>query len=273
MFQKIFENVKKRHPRVHSITNYVTVNDVANIILAIGGKPIMADELLEVQDIQMNCDGLNLNMGTFNQQRLKVMLEAGKKANELHHPVVLDAVGVGASQFRMQSARQLLQNIHFDVIKGNISEMKALVFDTKMISGVDCLETDQVSDEQLDDLLPVLKQYAKKMNTILVITGKIDLVLDENNCYVIHNGHEMMSSYTGSGCQLAGLISCFVCANQGHSLEAAALAVMAYGISGEIAYELLSKQQGNMSYRNHVIDILSIIDYQMIKERMKYEIK
>ena len=111
------------------------------------------------------------------------------------------------------------------------------------------------------------------MNTILVITGKIDLVLDENNCYVIHNGHEMMSSYTGSGCQLSGLISCFVCANQGHSLEAAALAVMAYGISGEIAYELLSKQQGNMSYRNHVIDILSIIDYQMIKERMKYEIK
>ena len=273
MFQKIFENVKKRHPRVHSITNYVTVNDVANIILAIGGKPIMADELLEVQDIQMNCDGLNLNMGTFNQQRLKVMLEAGKKANELHHPVVLDAVGVGASQFRMQSARQLLQNIHFDVIKGNISEMKALVFDTKMISGVDCLETDQVSDEQLDDLLPVLKQYAKKMKTILVITGEIDLVLNEETCFIIRNGHPMMSSYTGSGCQLSGLISCFIAANQDCILKATALAVMVYGISGEIAYELLSKQQGNMSYKNHVIDVVSMMNQHMIKEKMRYEIR
>lgn len=273
MFQTVFENIKNKKPRIHSITNYVTVNDVANAILAIGGQPIMADEISEVAQIQTNCDALNLNMGTLNQQRVETMIEAGKQANKLCHPIILDPVGVGASSFRIQSAKRLLQHIHFDVIKGNMSEIKTLVFDVKMTSGVDQLESDKVNDEQLETLIPVLKEYAKKMQTILVITGEIDLVLNEKSCYIIKNGHEKMSSYTGSGCQLSGLISCFVAANQNHILEAVALAVMVYGISGEIAAQCLLENEGNITYKNRVIDILSIVDYQMIKEKMNYEIR
>ena len=133
----MLQNVRKKRPLIHSITNFVTVNDCANILLACGASPIMSDDEREAAEITSACDGLCINIGTLSSRTIPSMLAAGKKANELCHPVVLDPVGVGASQFRTDTAFKLLNNIHFSVIRGNISEIKTLALGTGSAKGVD----------------------------------------------------------------------------------------------------------------------------------------
>ena len=133
----MMQNVREKVPLIHNITNYVTVNDCANILLACGGSPIMADDPAEVEEITSLCQGLTINMGTLNSTKVTSMLLAGKKANELGHPIVLDPVGAGASAFRTESALKLLNEVRFSVIRGNISEIKTLAFGTGSTKGVD----------------------------------------------------------------------------------------------------------------------------------------
>ena len=127
MLKKSFDNVREKHPLVHNITNYVTVNDVANILLACGGSPIMADDSEEVEDITSICQGLNINIGTLNKNTIPSMFLAGKKANALCHVVLLDPVGAGASGLRTKTANELVRDIKFTVIRGNISEIRTLI--------------------------------------------------------------------------------------------------------------------------------------------------
>ena len=126
MFQKMLENVRGKCPLIHNITNYVTVNDCANMVLACSASPIMADDAAEVEEITAICGGLNINIGTLNSRTVTSMLLAGKKANQLGHPVVLDPVGAGASKLRTDTAFRLLREVKFTVIRGNISEVKTL---------------------------------------------------------------------------------------------------------------------------------------------------
>ncbi|MCD8015743.1 MAG: hydroxyethylthiazole kinase [Lachnospiraceae bacterium] len=126
MLREILENVRKRAPRIHCITNFVTMNDCANILLACGASPIMAFDEAETAEIAAQCDGLVINMGTLRQEAIPAMLSAGKRANELGRPVVLDPVGAGASAFRTKTALRLLEEIRFSVIRGNVSELRAL---------------------------------------------------------------------------------------------------------------------------------------------------
>ena len=125
-FQKRMEQVAVRSPLIHCITNYVTVNDCANILLACGGSPIMADDAGEVEEITSLCDGLVLNIGTLNQRTVTSMELAGKRANQLGHPVVLDPVGAGASALRTRTALELVKKLRLAVIRGNLSEIKTL---------------------------------------------------------------------------------------------------------------------------------------------------
>ena len=126
MFKDMLENVRKNCPLIHNITNYVTVNDCANILLACGASPIMADDKEEAAEITSICAGLNINIGTLNSLTTASMLIAGKRANELNHPILLDPVGAGASKLRTDTALQLLEEVKFTVIRGNISEIKTL---------------------------------------------------------------------------------------------------------------------------------------------------
>ena len=126
MFEAILENVRKKTPLVHAITNYVTVNDCANIALACGGSPIMADDAKEVEDITSICNALVLNIGTLNERTVQSMILAGKKANALCRPVILDPVGAGACALRTETVQRLLEEIKVSVIRGNMSEMKAV---------------------------------------------------------------------------------------------------------------------------------------------------
>lgn len=273
MLKERLDNVRKLTPLVHNITNYVTVNDCANILLACGGSPIMSDDIGEVEEITSICGGLNINIGTLNQNTIKSMFAAGKKANECSHPVILDPVGAGASRLRTETSHKLLNEVKFTVIRGNISEIKALALGTGTTKGVDADVTDTVTDETIDNAVDFAKKFAKKTGSVIAITGAIDIVADKEKAYVIRNGHPMMSKITGTGCMLTAMIAAYLVANPDSPLEAAAAAICAMGLCGERAYARLSKKDGNSTYRNYIIDEVFNLDGETLESGAKYEMR
>ena len=268
-----FDAVRATVPLVHNITNYVTVNDVANILLACGGSPIMSDEPEDVEDITSICGGLNINIGTLNQRSIEAMFVAGRKANELGHVVLLDPVGAGASKLRTKTATDLMDQLHLDVIRGNISEIKTLALGSGTTKGVDADVADAVTEENLDTMVTFAKDFAAKAGCIVAITGAIDLVADSKTCYVIRNGRPEMGKITGTGCQLSGMMTAFVTANPQRKLEAAAAAVCAMGLAGEIGYANLQPGEGNSTYRNRIIDAIYHMDGKQLMEGARYEVR
>ena len=184
----IIQNVRKKVPLIHNITNYVTVNDVANIILACGASPIMADDEREAEEITSICNGLNINIGTLNARTIHSMKLAGKKAKELGHTVLLDPVGAGASTLRTKTALSLLEEIPFDVVRGNISEIKTISKKQGTTKGVDADCLDTVTKHNLSESVAFAKSFAKEHHCVAAITGAIDLVADSTTCYAIRNG-------------------------------------------------------------------------------------
>jgi len=272
MLGKMLENVRTRCPLIHNITNYVTVNDCANILLACGASPIMADDREEVAEITAICGGLNINIGTLNSRTIESMLIAGKRANGLGHPVVLDPVGAGASRLRTDTALRLLREVRFAVVRGNISEIKTLASGSGTTKGVDADVADRVTEENLGDIAAFAKAFAAKNNFVVAITGAIDVVADGDRAYCIRNGHPMMSAITGTGCQLSAMTAAYVTANPEHRLEAAAAAVSAMGLAGEIAHGRLTEPDGNSSYRNYIIDAIYNMTPERLEKGAKYEV-
>lgn len=271
--KKYLENVRKTEPLVHNITNYVTVNDVANMLLASGASPIMADDEEEVAEITSICAGLNINIGTLNHNTIASMLKAGKRANELGHKVVLDPVGAGASVLRTNTALNLMEEISFDVIRGNISEIKTLAFGTGSTKGVDADVKDGVSEENLEAAVSFVKAFAGRTGSVIAVTGAIDLVSDAEHCYVIRNGRPEMSRITGTGCQLSGMITAFLAANPRETLKAAAAAVCMMGLAGERAWEHMQPEDGNATYRNRIIDAVFRMNPENLMEGINYEVR
>ena len=273
MLENCLAGLREKAPLIHNITNYVTVNDCANILLASGASPIMADDENEVEEITSICGGLNINIGTLNQRTIKSMFLAGKKANLLNHVVLLDPVGVGASALRTNTALDLMKEIKFDVIRGNISEIKTLANGSGTTKGVDADIADTVTEENLEQMVLFAKSFSKEHDCITAITGAIDFVSDSTTCYVIRNGRSEMSRITGTGCQLSALMTAFVTANKEHKLEAASASVCAMGLAGELGFSLLLDGEGNSTYRNRIIDAIYNMNSKTLKEGAKYEIR
>ena len=273
MFADMLKNVREASPLIHNITNYVTVNDCANVVLACGASPIMSDDIGEVAEITTICGGLNINIGTLNARTIPAMLAAGRRANELGHPVVLDPVGAGASKLRTETALKLLEEVKFTVIRGNISEIKTLAGGSGTTKGVDADVADKVTEENLNEAAAFAKAFAEKTGAVIAITGAIDIVADGEKAYCIRNGHPMMSAITGTGCQLSAMTAAYVTANPGHPLEAAAAAVCAMGLCGEIAHARLSSLDGNSSYRNYIIDAIYNLTPEQLEKGAKYEVR
>ena len=272
MFGECLENVKKNQPLVHNITNYVTVNDVANVLLACGGSPIMSDDQEDVEDITSICGGLNINIGTLNRNTIPSMFLAGKKANELGHKVLLDPVGAGASGLRTRTANDLLKEISFDVFRGNISEIRTLIDGSGTTKGVDADLADAVTEENLEETVTKLKAFSKSIGSVIAVTGAIDLVTDGEKCFVIRNGRPEMGRITGTGCQLSGLMTAYITANPDQVLEAAAAAVCLMGLAGEIGYANLKPEEGNATYRNRIIDAIYHMDSETLENGAKYTV-
>jgi len=273
MLGKCLENVREKTPLVHNITNYVTVNDVANALLACGGSPIMSDEPKDVEDITSICGGLNINIGTLNQRSIEGMFMAGAKANELGHIVLLDPVGAGASKLRTDTAIKIMNTIKPAVIRGNISEIKTLALGSGTTKGVDADAADTVTEDNLEDMISFAKNFSKKAAAIIVITGAIDLVADSEKCYVIRNGRPEMSKITGTGCMLSGITTAYAVANPENITEAVAAAVCVMGLAGEIGVSNMKNGEGNSSLRNHIIDAIYNMDAETLNKGAKYEVR
>lgn len=292
MFNGIISDVREKAPLIHNITNYVTVNDVANAILACGASPIMADEPAEVADIQTICGGLNLNIGTLHKASIDAMLTAGKTAKRLGHPVLLDPVGAGASHLRTQTAIDILDIIKPDIVRGNVSEIKTLAAGCGLSAaaswrsreattgpageigttkGVDADAADAVTAENLPQMVRFVKDFAQKAHAVVAITGAIDLVADGETCYVIRNGVPGMSRITGTGCMLSGIMTAFVTARPAQKLSAAAAAVAAMGLAGEIGASHLAPYEGNAALRSRIIDAISLMDDATLEKGAKIE--
>lgn len=273
MFKTMLKNVREKNPLVHNITNYVTVNDCANILLACGGSPIMADDIAEAEEITAICGGLNINIGTLNERTIASMLAAGKKANVCGHPVVLDPVGAGASRLRTQTAYRLLDEVQFAAIRGNISEIKALALGEGAAKGVDADVADTVTDETLDNAVAFAKNFSKKTGAVVAITGAIDIVADNKAAYIIRNGHPMMSRITGTGCMLSAMTAAYLVANPEQPLKAAAAAVCAMGLCGERAHARLGERDGNGTYRTLILDELYNLSGDELEAGARYEVR
>ena len=265
MLSEILERNRSTSPLVHCISNYVTANDCVNLLLASGASAIMADDADEVEEITAMCQALVLNLGTPNPRRLEAMRKAGKEANRLGHPVVFDPVGVGGSTLRREAARQLLETVRFSVIRGNASEIRTLVDGSAAHRGVD-------TDAGCKDTTALARQLARSSGAVVVLTGETDIVTDGQRTYLVKNGHPMMRTVTGAGCQLSALIGACAAANPEKPLLAALAAVCAMGLCGELAHRRITQLDGNASYRNYIIDAMFRLDGTALEEGANYEI-
>lgn len=273
MLKELLDQVRRSTPLIHNITNYVTVNDCANALLACGGSPIMSDDPGEAEEITSICTGLNINIGTLNQRTIRSMLLAGKKAGSLEHPIVLDPVGAGASMLRTQTAATLLNALKLTAIRGNISEIKAMALGSGSTKGVDADAADAITPETLSGAVTFARDFARKTGTVIIITGAIDIVTDSETAYCIYNGNPMMSKITGTGCMLSAITAACLGANPDNPLLACTAAVSLMGLCGERAFMRLAENDGNAAYRNYIIDEIYHLDGETLEEGARYEMR
>ena len=267
----VLEQVRSKAPLVQCITNFVTVNDCANILLAAGASPTMAQDIREVEEAVTDADGLVCNLGAIDL--VDSMILAGKRANELGIPVVLDPVAAGGTALRRESSARLLEEVHFTAIRGNASEIRALAGQMSRGSGVDVCTSDAMTEENIEQSMAWVRQLAQDLHSVIAVSGKLDIVSDGTKTAVLRNGCATMARITGSGCMLTTLIGAFCAAAQEHPFEATCAAMAAMGICGEIAEEKrLQNKTGNATFRTDLIDAVFNLTEQELKERIRYEI-
>ena len=274
MLETMLQNVRERAPLVHNITNYVTVNDCANILLACGASPIMAVDPDDAEEITAVCAALNLNIGTLNARTIPAMERAGRRANALGHPVLLDPVGAGASSLRTNTAARLLDELTIAAVRGNVSEIRALQLGARATRGVDAALEDRVTEENLPEAIAFAQAFSQRTGAVVAMTGAIDVVADAERAYVIRNGCAMMGRITGAGCMLSAMTAAYLAANPGNFLEACAAAVCAMGVCGEIARDKTAALgAGNATFRTQLIDAVCNLTPEGLQERARYELR
>lgn len=268
--KQTLQNIRNKKPLVHCITNFVTVNDCANIILAAGGTPTMAHDIREVEEIVSIASALVLNLGTVGD--IDAMAAAGKRANALGKPIVLDPVAAGASRLRNKSCARLLKELKLSVIRGNISEIKALATGHADTRGVDAGEKDAVTEQNLDAVCQMARAFAKATGAVIAISGRLDIVADAGRVCVITNGCAEMAQITGSGCMLTALIGTFAGAQPADVYAATVEAVSAMGLCGERArHKMLVHEAGTASFRTYLIDAMSLLTDQQLERGQRIE--
>ena len=270
-FGKQLSLVRERAPLVQCITNFVTVNDCANIVLAAGGSPSMADDVREAAEAVRGAAALVCNLGAI--AAVDAMLTAGKAANELGRPVVLDPVAAGNTALRRQESARLLSGVKFAAIRGNASEIRALARGELTGSGVDVSGEDAVSDATLPRTVETARLLAKQTGAVVAVSGPIDVVTDGGQTILLRNGCATMARITGSGCMLTAMLGAFCGADPGHPFEAACAAIAAMGVAGDAAEERrLRNGTGNATFRTDLIDAVFNLTEEQLNGRVQYEV-
>lgn len=244
------------NPLIHTITNSVTANDTANLLLACNAKPIMSELIEETDEIESISKALLINLGMPSRERIEVMIEAGKAANKHNVPVVFDPVGISISSARRTFSKAILEKVKVDVIKVNVSELKALADMYGIHDG---------------DIREIAATLAKQTDTIMVVTDKRDIITDGINTYMCNNGTLMLSKVTGTGCMMGALIAAYIGVGREDRLFSTVSAVTTFNVAGEIAYERMTGRDGNATYRDYLIDGIHSMSCEELEERMDYE--
>ena len=270
-FGKQLSLVQERAPLVQCITNFVTVNDCANIILAAGGSPSMADDVREAAEAVRGAAALVCNLGAITA--VDAMVSAGKAANALGRPVVLDPVAAGNTALRRQESTRLLAGVKFAAIRGNASEIRALARGELTGSGVDVSGEDAVTDTTLPRAVETARTLAKRTGAVTAVSGPIDVVTDGERTILLRNGCATMARITGSGCMLTSMLGAFCGADPEHPFEAACAAIAAMGVAGDLAEERrLRNGTGNATFRTDLIDAVFNLTEEQLNGRVRYEV-
>lgn len=260
MFQQLCKKVKARHPLIHCITNPISIHQCANGILAVGGRPIMAEHPEEVAEITETADALMLNLGNITDTRMKSMTIAAKTAKEHHIPILVDMVGIACSKLRRRYVLELMEEAMPTVIKGNYSEIHALYHEEYQASGVDA----EISLDR-NTIVSEVVELALKYHTVFLVSGKIDIVTDGEQVIYMKNGTSQLAAVTGTGCMLGAICACYL--SVGLGLPAAAVACGVLGISGERA----ETEKGSGTFMVNLMDALSTLSEEEVKKYMKME--
>jgi hydroxyethylthiazole kinase len=256
---ELLNKVRETKPLVHHITNWVTIYDCANMTRTFGALPVMAHAPEEVKEMTNIASALVLNIGTLTVDLINTMIIAAKQANEKGIPVVIDAVGVGATKLRTNKVLEILDSVKVDIIKGNSSEIGILAGAKAETKGVEAISVD-------GDLVKLAKSLAEQRQATVVITGKEDIIANKE-VYICKNGHDMMGSIVGTGCMAASVIGSFAAVEKDYA-KAAAAALTCYGIAGELAAK---ESKGPGSYKENFYDEVFNLNEQKVKDMAKLE--
>ena len=251
--------IRERKPLVHNITNYVVMNETANAILALGALPVMAHAQEEVEEMVGLAGALVLNVGTLSPAWIEAMLLAGKAANERGVPVVLDPVGAGATRYRTETAKRLLDEVDVAVLRGNAGEVATLVGVAAEVRGVESVGTG-------GDPAHLAREAARTLGLVASVTGPVDHVSDGTRSAAVDNGHPLLASITGTGCMSTALTGCFLAGKPAAAFESAVEALVAFGVAGEDA---AVGAKGPGSFHVALYDALAALDPATLGGRAK----
>jgi hydroxyethylthiazole kinase len=257
---KSIEEIRAKSPLVHNITNYVVMNNTANALLAIGASPVMIHAEEEVEEMAAMAQALVINIGTMSEPWVRGMFKAFSAARKKGIPVIIDPVGAGATVYRTRTVRKLIHSEQPTIIRGNASEIMALMDDTLKTKGVDSTAG---SNEAID----AAQNISSNRKCVVCISGATDYIVDNEKVVKIHNGHPMMTKVTGLGCTATALCGAFAAVEQ-KPLAAAVKAMAVMGIAGEMA---ASQSAGPGSLQMHFLDILYHLTEDDIARRLKVE--
>jgi hydroxyethylthiazole kinase len=251
--------LRERKPLVHQITNYVVMNETANATLALGALPVMAHAQEEVEEMAGLAGALVLNIGTLSPRWVEAMLLAGKAANERDVPVVLDPVGAGATRYRTDTVKRILDEVKVTVLRGNQGEVATLVGVEAEVRGVESIEVGGEAAE-------LARAAARNLSLVASVTGPVDHVSDGTTVLAVANGHELLAAVTGTGCMSSAITGCFLAAKPDAPLEAAAEALAAFGVAAEDAAD---GAKGPGSFHVGLYDALAALQPERLDDRAR----
>ena len=251
--------LRERKPLVHQITNYVVMNETANATLALGALPVMAHAREEVEDMVGLASALVLNIGTLSPAWVEAMLLAGRAANASAIPVVLDPVGAGATRYRTDTARRILDEVDVTVLRGNQGEVATLVGVAAEVRGVESIG---IGGEPAE----LAREAARRLGLVASVTGPVDHVSDGRQVLAVANGHELLAAVTGTGCMSSAVTGCFLAAKRDEPLEAAAEALAAFGVAAEDAAR---DAKGPGTFHANLYDALAALDPETLDGRAR----
>ena len=270
-------DIREKNALTHCITNSVTINDCANAVLAIGGSPFMAEDAEELEEVVTIADVLVINIGKLSKNQIESMHISSKTANETNTPIILDPVGVGVTELRNKTTMDLINNYDIAAIRGNITEIKAIaklsgvLDESNTAKGVDVNADDIITEENLKANGDIICELAKKLDTVILASGPIDILSDGTTTIAIDNGDDMMPKITGSGCMLSSIVGS--CIGGSNPFEGSLVAILAMNIAGEKARaKVEERNEGTGSFRTYLIDYLYKTDSETLMNEANIKI-